>query len=231
MDDQTSRLSRLTAILTMLLSKQLLTSTEISKKFNISVRTVYRDIRALEEAGVPVITEEGKGYSIMDGYKLPPVMFTEKEAYALITTELIVLKSKDASLVKEFSGAVAKIKAVLKNSSKEKAELLSERTYIGKNREKEITSENLIALQMALTSYQLVKICYQSAEAAATERVIEPFVIYNSVQDDWTLVAYCRMRKDFRSFRLDRMTKVEVLEECFEPHKLTMKQYAERFSS
>ncbi|MDQ3112186.1 MAG: HTH domain-containing protein [Bacteroidota bacterium] len=230
MDDQTTRLSRLTAILTLLLSKQLLTSTEISKKFNISVRTVYRDIRALEEAGVPVITDEGKGYSILDGYKLPPVMFTEKEAYALITTEQIVLKSKDASLVKEFTEAIAKIKSVLRNSNKQKTELLSERVYIGKNWKREITSENLIELQLALTNFQLVKISYQPPEAEATERVIEPFVIYNSPQDDWTLVAYCRLRKDFRSFRLDRMTKLEVLQEYFEPHKLTMKHYAERYS-
>src|SRR5687768_13064657 len=117
-EDQTSRLSRLTAILTLLLSKRLLTATEISLKFNISVRTVYRDIRALEAAGVPIVTEDGKGYSIVDGYKLPPVMFTEKEAYALITSEQIILKNKDASLIKEFTGAISKIKAVLKNSSK-----------------------------------------------------------------------------------------------------------------
>lgn len=121
----TSRLSRLTAILTLLLSRRLLTATQIAKRFDISVRTVYRDIRALEAAGVPIVTEEGKGYCIMDGYKLPPIMFTEAEAYALITSEQIIMRNKDSSLKQGYSEAIAKIKAVLHQSSQEKAELLS----------------------------------------------------------------------------------------------------------
>lgn len=230
-DNQTTRLSRLTAILTMLLSKRLLTATEVAKKFNISVRTVYRDMQALQAAGVPILTEEGKGYSIMDGYKLPPVMFTEKEALALITSEQIILKSKDASLVKEFSEAISKIKTVLRTSSKQKSELLSDRMHIGKNYGKQLTSRSLIDLQMALTNYQLVSITYEAADGKATNRVIEPFALYHSMEEDWTLVAYCRLRKDFRSFRLDRMKKVDVSDRQFEPHKMTMKQYVEKYVS
>ncbi|WP_299289594.1 HTH domain-containing protein [uncultured Mucilaginibacter sp.] len=81
-DKEISRLSRLIALLTQLQSKRLLTATEVSKKFDVSVRTVYRDIKALEQAGVPILMEEGKGYSLMEGYRLPPVMFTESEANA-----------------------------------------------------------------------------------------------------------------------------------------------------
>lgn len=76
MDKETSRLSRLISILTQLQSKRLVTSTELALKFNVSVRTIYRDIRTLESAGVPIAVEEGKGYSLVDGYRLPPVMFT-----------------------------------------------------------------------------------------------------------------------------------------------------------
>lgn len=68
------RLSRLTAILTQLQSKRLLTAREIAEKYKISIRTVYRDIRTLESSGIPIITVEGQGYSIMEGYKIPPVM-------------------------------------------------------------------------------------------------------------------------------------------------------------
>ena len=75
-----TRLSRLTAILIQLQSKRLITSTELADKYGVSIRTIYRDIRALEEAGVPIYTEEGKGYSLSEGYRLPPVMFTEEEA-------------------------------------------------------------------------------------------------------------------------------------------------------
>jgi len=72
-DNETKRLSRLTAILTQLQTKRLLTATTLAEKFGVSIRTVYRDIRALEQAGVPIITEDGKGCSLMEGYKIPPV--------------------------------------------------------------------------------------------------------------------------------------------------------------
>jgi len=228
-ENQTTRLSRLVAILTLLLSKRLLTSTEISKKFGIGVRTVYRDIRALQDAGVPILTEEGKGYCIMEGYKVPPVMFTEKEAYALITSEQIILKNKDASLVDEFSKAISKIKSVLRNSSKAKTELLTDRMFIGKNFEAQLTSKSLIDIQMALTNYQLIKITYKSPDGTNSERVIEPFAMYHNTQEDWTMIAFCRLRNDFRSFRLDRMTNMEVLGDHFEPHKMTMDQYAKKY--
>src|ERR1035437_7080639 len=119
------RLSRLTAILTQLQTKRMLNSTTLAEKFGVSVRTIYRDIKALEQAGVPILTEEGKGYSIMEGYRLPPVMFTESEANALITAEQIILKNKDASFVTEYTEAITKITSVLRNNTRDRAELLS----------------------------------------------------------------------------------------------------------
>nr|WP_290935624.1 HTH domain-containing protein [Haliscomenobacter sp.] len=97
LENDTKRLSRLTAILTQLQTKRLVTATVLAEKFKVSVRTIYRDIRALEQSGVPILTEEGKGYSLMEGYRLPPVSFSESEANALITAEQFVLKNKDAS--------------------------------------------------------------------------------------------------------------------------------------
>ena len=107
---ETNRLSRLTAILIQLQSKRIVTASELANKFNISKRTIYRDIKALEQSGVPVLMEEGKGYTLMDGYKIPPVMFTEKQANALILAEQLVLNIKDASFVKDYSEAIDKIK-------------------------------------------------------------------------------------------------------------------------
>ena len=86
-DNDVKRLSRLTAILIQLQTKRLLTATQLADKFSVSIRTIYRDIRALEQAGVPIITEDGKGYTLMEGYRVPPVMFTEAQANALITAE------------------------------------------------------------------------------------------------------------------------------------------------
>lgn len=104
-NNDTKRLSRLTAILTRLQTKHLITASELADRFSVSKRTIYRDIRALEDAGVPILTEEGKGYALMEGYKIPPVMFTESEANALITAEQLIMKNKDSSFVKDYTDA------------------------------------------------------------------------------------------------------------------------------
>jgi predicted DNA-binding transcriptional regulator YafY len=105
-NNDTKRISRLTAIITQLQAKRLVTAPELASKFSVSVRTIYRDIRALEDAGIPIYVEEGKGYSLMEHYRLPPVMFTESEANALIAAEQLVLNNKDSSLIEDYSAAI-----------------------------------------------------------------------------------------------------------------------------
>lgn len=225
MDNDTSRLSRLTAILIQLQTKQLITATGLADKFNVSVRTIYRDIRALEQSGVPILTEEGKGYTLMEGYRIPPVMFTETEANALITAEQFVLKNKDASFIKEYTAAIDKIKSVLRYSTKENANLLSNRIAISQNNTLDRTSNYLSSLQLALTNFNLTKIDYQKADSdEISSRAIEPFALL-STQENWLLVAWCRLRNTFRIFRLDRIRRLEVLGDKFEPHKLTLQEY------
>ncbi len=226
-ENDTKRISRLTAILTQLQTKRLLTATELANKFLVSYRTIYRDIKALQQAGVPILTEEGKGYTIMDGYRIPPVMFTESEANALITAEQLILKNKDASFVTAYSEAINKIKSVLRNNTKEKANLLSNRILFRQNADNERTSNYLATLQLALTNFNLTKIKYHSTDTnQTTERTIEPFAIY-STQENWLLIAYCRLRNDFRAFRLDRIQSLNILTDKFEPHKITLQEYFE----
>jgi len=224
----TKRLSRLTAILTQLQTKRILTAPELAAKFSVSIRTIYRDIRALEQAGVPVLTEEGKGYSLMEHYRLPPVTFTESQANALIIAEQLVLKNKDASFIKDYSEAIDKIKAVLNHSVKDKANLLSERTRFDQNLNRERNSNNLSELQFALTNFNLVKIEYTNETQKTSSRLIEPFALL-STQENWLLVAWCRLRKEFRYFRLDRIKKLELLSEKFTPHKMTLQEYFDKF--
>ncbi|PRD48476.1 helix-turn-helix transcriptional regulator [Sphingobacterium haloxyli] len=221
------RLSRLIAILTQLQTKRLLTATQLADKFSVSIRTIYRDIRALEQAGVPIITEDGKGYTLMEGYRVPPVMFTEAQANALITAEQLVLKNKDASFIKDYTEAVDKIKAVLKYSVQDKANLLAERTRFYQNINRERNSNNLSDLQFALTNFRLSKIEYTNEQHETTIRHIEPFALLST--ENWLLVAYCRLRKEFRFFRLDRITKVEVLSDKFEPHGMTLQEYFDKY--
>ncbi len=98
-----NRIDRLHAILTHLQSKKRVTAQELADRFNISLRTVYRDVKALDESGVPVIGEAGSGYSIMEGYRLPPVMFTQEEAAALIMGAKLAERMTDASVKKNTS--------------------------------------------------------------------------------------------------------------------------------
>jgi predicted DNA-binding transcriptional regulator YafY len=224
-DNDIKRISRLTAIVTQLQTKRIVTSTSLANKFNVSVRTIYRDIKALEQAGVPILMEEGKGYSLMEGYRIPPIMFTESEANALITAEQFVLKNKDASFVKEYSEAIGKIKSVLRQSTKENANLLSNRMAISQNNENNKTSNYLSVLQLALTNFDLTKIEYQKADSdEVSTRIVEPFALL-STQENWLLLAYCRLRTAFRLFRLDRIKNLSVQNEKFESHKMTLQEY------
>lgn len=222
------RLLRLTSILTQLQSKQVITATYLADKHNVSVRTIYRDIRTLEQAGIPIITEEGKGYSIMEGYHLPPVVFSEEEANALITIEQLAKKNKDQSLSANVSSAIEKIKAILRYAQKGNADLLSDRVYFGGNNSEERTSDNLMEIQSAIIHFQLLRISYNSSQNEHTERDIEPFAIY-SIHGNFLLVAFCRLRNDFRAFRIDFIKNLTQLEETFTPHKMTIQEYFEKY--
>ncbi len=226
MDKEKTRLARLVAILTQLQSKRMITAREIAEKHNVSTRTVYRDIRVLEQSGVPIGTEEGKGYFLMEGYRIPPVMFTEQEANALITAEQLILKNKDQSFTLEYQNAVTKIKSVLRYSQKEKIEFLTERIHFRNNVENLKTSDILMVIQSAISNFNLIEIEYNSLQNEYTKRTIEPFALY-STQDNWLLIAMCRLRKDFRVFRLDRIQKLVIKNQLFEPQKITLQEYFE----
>ena len=227
--DEVKRISRLTAILTQLQTRRIVTAASLAEKFDVSKRTIYRDIKALEKAGVPVLTEEGKGYVLMEGYRLPPIMFTEKQANALILAEQLVLQSKDASFVKDYAEAVDKIKSILKYTVQDKANLLAERTKYNEALNQERSSSNLSDLQYALTNYFLVKINYTNKEGSSTDRLIEPFAIVNA--ENWYLIAWCRLRNEFRFFRPDRIQRMEILTEHFEPHNLTLQEYFDNYQN
>lgn len=227
-DNDVKRISRLTAIVTQLQTKQLVTATGLASKFSVSVRTIYRDIRALEQAGVPILIEEGRGYSLMEDYRVPPVMFTESEANALITAEQLVLKGKDSSLYQEFKSAVDKIRAVLRYSTKEKSELLSNRIAVSPSILQGSSTTSLTLIQNALTSYSVLDITYHSKSGGEkTDRKVEPFALYYSQEENWLLIAFCRLRNDYRMFRLDKISSLKTLELHFKPHKLTLSEYLE----
>lgn len=226
-DTDTKRISRLTALLTQLQTSRLVTATELSKKYKVSIRTIYRDIKTLEEAGIPIVTEEGRGYSLQEGFRLPPVMFTEEEANALITAGKLILHNKDASLVKHHSEAIDKIKSVLRLVVKDKTELLASRIQFRQNLKQNKTSAYLMELQLAITSYRVVHLEYESINTQEiTKRHVEPFALY-STEENWLLIAWCHLRKDYRSFRLDYIKHLTTTPQTFKSHKMTLQAYFE----
>ncbi|MDA9774592.1 HTH domain-containing protein, partial [Saprospiraceae bacterium] len=161
MAEDLSRLSRLIALLRIFQTKSLVTAVELSDRFDLSVRTIYRDVKALQEAGVPIYSIEGKGYTIMKDYKFSPVSFSDEEANAIITAEKFIAKNRDQSFRDNYQSAVEKIKAVLRSDLKEKANLLEERLlYVSEVQE--INSRNVSTIQQAITNQFVLEIEYTS---------------------------------------------------------------------
>lgn len=210
-------------------SKKVVSSIELAKRFDISVRTVYRDIRALEEAGVPIGTEPGKGYYIMEGYRLPPVMFTRSEANALILAEKLIEKFSDDSVSEEFKSAVYKIKSVLRTDEKEGIENLETKisVYVPP-REEPANTEFLPKIKDALASQRVLRMEYYSNyNEERTKREVEPIglIFYASA---WHLIAYCRLRNGYRDFRTSRIHSLQILDEvCNTKRSITLEQYVD----
>jgi len=220
-----AQLSRLIAILTLLKSKRILTAPELSDKFEVSIRTIYRDIRKLETSGVPIITLEGRGYTLMEGYQVAPVQFTEKQANALITAQHLVNQSNDSSFVSHFEEALTKIKSVFRTSIQEKSELLSDKIYVFDTKRESISSNVLSEIQLAVTNFNYVEINYRKADDPNISfRKIEPCAKY-STNNKWILIAWCHLRQDMRAFRIDRIQHFKVLFEKFEDRKFSFQDY------
>lgn len=220
-----SQLSRLISILTLLKSKRLLTATELSQKYNVSIRTIYRDIRKLEEAGIPVYTIEGRGYSLMDNYTVAPVQFSEQEANALITAQHIINKSKDVSFVNTFNDALTKIKSVFRSSIQEKSEILNKKLHVFNFKYEEISSNALSEIQLAITNLKYLEINYQKVnDPTISFRKIEPCAMY-STNNKWILIAWCHLRIEYRAFRIDRIKHFKILESQFEDRQFNIQDY------
>lgn len=221
-----SRIARLASILTLLQSRNIVTAQMIADRFNISTRTAYRDIRVLEEAGIPIVTEEGKGYSLLQGYLLSPISFTEAEANALITAEKIIATNSDESFRKNYTEAISKIKATMRYSIKDKTELLADRIQIRNNYRNNKSSRYLTIFQSAIVNFKTIEIDYNAENMTPSQRVVESLALYNT-QGNWILIAYCRLRKEHRSFRIDRIRSLKETGEKFTPHKFNLQDYFE----
>jgi len=213
-----NRFDRITAILIQLQSRKIVKAQDLAERFEISLRTVYRDMNTLAEAGVPIIGEAGVGYSIMDGYRLPPVMFTKEEARTFITAEKLVEKFTDFSTQSHYQSAMYKIKSVLRNTEKSMVENLENHIQVRRNNVAfSLAGSNILdSLLKSISEKKAVKIVYQAISSdEAIERIIEPVGIYHE-SNYWYTIAYCHLRNAYRNFRSDRIQKIDCTDQSFE---------------
>ena len=205
-----NRIDRLMGIVTAIQSKKHMTAEQIAVHFHTSVRTVYRDLRALGEIGIPVGFEPDKGYFIVPGYFLPPVSLTSEEANALILMEPVVRRFADKSIQQHFGTALNKLKIVLSNGQREKFERLQAQTahYIPQIYEHLLPdTADLSGIQNAIINQTVLRIEYESPQPEISVREVEPIgLTFYSL--NWHMIAWCHLRKGYRDFRTSRIRKM-----------------------
>lgn len=207
-----NRIERISAILIQLQSKKIVKAQEIADRFTISLRTVYRDIRSLEASGVPIIGEAGVGFSLIEGYKLPPIMFSKEEAIALITAEKLIQKYSDQSTQKTYESALYKIKSVLKGPEKEKLNELNEKIMAVQNQYLPInnSADYIQTILQSISEKFRIEIEYFTNYTQENSiRIVEPIGIFHKV-NNWYLIAFCTKRNDYRNFKIERIRKLEI---------------------
>lgn len=214
-----NRTDRLVAMVMHLQGRRLVRAQELAGHFEISLRTVYRDIAALGEAGVPIAGEAGVGYSLLKGYHLPPVMFTADEASTLFVGAEMVRRFADTSLHAPLNAALDKLRAVLPRDRQDHVARLAERTVIAGRpdgrRPDPAAAPWLLTVQQGVAQRRVLRLTYHGAgREEDTRREVEPLglVFYSAA---WYLVAWCRLRRDFREFRLDRIRRLDLSAEIF----------------
>ncbi|MEM8896019.1 MAG: YafY family protein [Bacteroidota bacterium] len=215
-----NRIDRLNAIVVHLQSKPRVTLDELEERFELSRRTLFRDVRSLIEAGIPIGGDAGEGYFIVDGYHLPPVVFNKEEAAAILMAGKFIEQNADQATAEVFSEALIKVKAVLRYADKDFLEQLDQKVIVRSSptiAKEGFPDSNLNTVQTALATQRVLKIAYHSNyKDEATQREVLPLgLVYYSSR--WHLIGYCRLRKDMRDFRTDRITQVEILKETFDP--------------
>lgn len=199
-----NRIDRLFGILVRLQSRKYVTAEQLSEQFAISIRTVYRDIRALSEQGIPISFEPNKGYFIVQGYFLPPIAFNSDEANALLLMERFLNGFADQSILQHYTSALNKVKTVLRSAQKEKLESLNDMIKLQLPERLKNDFSYLSQLQNAISSKSIVEINYRNNKAETSRREIEPIgLIFYAFS--WHIIAWCYLRNEYRDFKVSQI--------------------------
>lgn len=215
------RADRLFQIVQLVRGRRLSTAAFLAGRLEVSLRTIYRDVADLQHQGVPIEGEAGVGYRLGAGFELPPLMFTRDEAKSLVAAVRLAQAWLDPALARESETALSKVLSVLPPAVRTSAESLA--VFAPMASMSQQSARTLANLQLAREAAALRRkllFSYRDAEGKPSERVVRPLgnFFWGNV---WTLGAWCEQRQDFRSFRLDRMTSLAMLEQTFrdEPGK------------
>ena len=212
------RAERLFQIVQLIRGRRLSTAAFLAQRLEVSERTVYRDVADLMAQGVPIEGEAGVGYRMQSGFDLPPLMFTKDEAQALVAAVRIAQARLDVALGRHAESALSKVLAVLPVAARAAAESLA--VYAPPVGPDEATRARLETLRVATEARHKLRFTYTDLKDVKSERPVRPLgcFYWGSV---WTLAAWCETREAFRSFRVDRISALQVLDERFrdEPGK------------
>ncbi len=207
------RADRLFQLVQILRGGRIHTAASLALDLEVSERTLYRDIRDLIASGVPIEGEAGIGYVMREGFDLPPLMFTATEVEALVMGARMVEAWADEKLAAHARNVLSKVHAVLPKKLATRIDNLP--LYAMDFHVPGEMRANLEPVRRAVSGRNLLRFKYRRADGSESARVVRPLGLYFWGKL-WTLAAWCELRRDFRNFRPDRMSQVEVLDEVFE---------------
>lgn len=217
MTDIQKRFDRILAIYMHLQAKPVVTAAALAEKYEVSLRTIYRDIRSLMQAGIPIYGEAGNGYSLVDGYKMPPLQFSREEALSFVAAEKLVEKYTDRNLAHHFTTAMLKMKAILRGNEKEQVALVGDNFLVrgGRHQFNEKLTHGTHTLIESIAAKKCVEIYYSKpSDKTPEKREIEAVGIFVESKF-WYVLAFCKLRRDYRQFRLDRISNIRILADDF----------------
>ena len=207
------RADRLFRIVQRLRRRGATTAAQLAELLEVSERTVYRDVRDLILSGVPIRGEAGVGHALPRDFDLPPLMFDAEEIEALVLGSRIVQSWGDPELARAAESILSKVEAVLPERLRSR---VAETALFALNFHGSPGGEPLRLLRTAIRSQRKVAVGYLTEEGVPTQRTIRPLGLFYW-RSSWSVGAWCELRHDFRSFRLDRMHDLKMLEVGFAP--------------
>ncbi|WP_245584849.1 helix-turn-helix transcriptional regulator [Pedobacter glucosidilyticus] len=212
-----NRFNRIVSIFIHLQAGRIVRAQELAQRFQVSLRTIYRDIKSLEAAGVPISGEAGIGYYLMEGYRVPPTMFTPEEVNSFVASEKLMQKFSDKNLSAHYESAMFKLKSVLRGQTKDRVTTLENQVWINTGHDvfNDQVPDALNILLDSMAEKKQVTIRYQNLHAEEiVERIIEPIGVFNE-NNFWYMMAFCLLRQDYRQFRTDRIFYIAKTEHRF----------------